>query len=379
MEAPTIPLEKAAELSGLSSNGVTRVPNDEIDKTFARTTNLASSALNAKVLSRSNDYFASAENLLTPTPAVHKPGVFVHTGAWYDGWETRRHNPEPYDWVVIKLGVSSGAIEGVEVDTAYFVGNYGEKAELQGTYAPAGSAHTDEQIASPEYQGWKTILPVVECGPSQRRAWKIDSYDPANPTPYTHVRLLMYPDGGFARLRLYGHAIPPPVTALAAEGIEELSSALVGGLALSASDQHYTPASNTILPGRGKDMGDGWETARSRTPGHVDWAIFRLGLPGTVCKIVVDTKDFRGNFPREIRVHGLAASKDEKEDPTNEHPGWVELLNGAKKTQADTEHVFEGAELAAGLDDKTVFTHVKLTLVPDGGVKRFRIFGHRAI
>jgi allantoicase len=381
MEAHTIPLEKAAELSGLSiSNGVTRVPNDEIDKTFARTTNLASSALNAKVLSRSNDYFASAENLLTPTPAVHKPGVFVHTGAWYDGWETRRHNPEPYDWVVIKLGVSSGVIEGVEVDTAYFVGNYGEKAELQGTYAPAGSSETDEQIARSDYKGWKTILPLVECGPSQRRAWKIDSYDAANPTPYTHVRLLMYPDGGFARLRLYGHAIPPPVTtSAAAEEVEELSSALVGGLALSASDQHYTPASNTILPGRGKDMGDGWETARSRTPGHVDWAIFRLGLPGTVRKIVVDTKDFRGNFPREIRVHGLVASKDEKEDPTNEHPGWVELLSSDKKTQADTEHVFEGAELAAGGEDKRVFTHVKLTLIPDGGVKRFRIFGQRAI
>uniref|UniRef100_A0A093VDI2 Allantoicase n=1 Tax=Talaromyces marneffei PM1 TaxID=1077442 RepID=A0A093VDI2_TALMA len=312
MEAHTIPLEKAAELSGHSSNGVTRVPNDEIDKTFARTTNLASSALNAKVLSRSNDYFASAENLLTPTAPVHKPGVFVHTGAWYDGWETRRHNPEPYDWVVIKLGVSSGVIEGVEVDTAYFVGNYGEKAELQGTYAPVGSAETDDEIASPEYKGWKTILPVVECGPSQRRAWKIDSYDPANPTPYTHVRLLMYADGGFARLRLYGHAIPPPVATSTAGEIEELSSALVGGLALSASDQHYTPASNTILPGRGKDMGDGWETARSRTPGHVDWAIFRLGLPGTVRKIVVDTKDFRGNFPREIRVHGLVAARTRK-------------------------------------------------------------------
>jgi allantoicase len=126
-------------------------------------------------------------------------------------------------------------------------------------------------------------------------------------------------------------------------------------------------------------MGDGWETARSRKPGHVDWAIFRLGLPGTVQKIVVDTKDFRGNFPREIRVHGLVAAKDDKEDPTNEHPDWVELLNSDKKTQADTEHVFEGAELAAGADDKTVFTHVKLTLIPDGGVKRFRIFGQRAI
>ncbi|KAH8695517.1 allantoicase, expressed, purine use [Talaromyces proteolyticus] len=351
---------------------VTRIPNLQIDKVFARTTNLASSALNAKVLSRSDDYFAAAENLLTPTIPIHKPGVFVHTGAWYDGWETRRHNPAPYDWVVIKLGVASGVIEGVEVDTSYFVGNYGEKAELQGAYLPQGQA-TDEEIASPDYKGWSTILPIVECGPSQRRAWKIDS-----PKAYTHVRLLMYPDGGFSRLRLYGHAIPPPPAAAATAGVaEELSSALLGGLAISASDEHYTPASNTILPGRGKDMGDGWETARSRTPGHVDWAIFRLGLPGTVSRIVIDTKDFRGNFPREVRVHGIVKS-DNAQDPGHNHPGWVELLSGDKKTKADTEHVFEGADLAAGGEDKRVFTHVKLTLVPDGGVKRFRIFGQRA-
>lgn len=63
----------------------------------------------------------------------------MHTGAWYDGWETRRHNPEPYDWVVIKLGVASAVIHGVEVDSGFFVGNYGEKAELQATYAAAGS------------------------------------------------------------------------------------------------------------------------------------------------------------------------------------------------------------------------------------------------
>jgi allantoicase len=388
MEIPAI-LPKAAEglppsatLAGASPS-VTLVPSEQIDKVFARTTNLASSGLDTTVLSRSNDYFASAENLLNPGPPVHKPGVFVHTGAWYDGWETRRHNAEPYDWVVIKLGAASGAIEGVEVDTAFFVGNYGEKAELQGTYAPSGRSVTDAEIADPGYQGWKTILPAQACGPSQRRAWKLDAYDAAAPTPYTHVRLLMYPDGGFARLRLYGHAIPPPLPTSAVAGsakpVEELSSALLGGLLLSASDQHFTPASNTILPGRGKDMGDGWETARSRTPGHVDWAVFQLGLPGSVSKVVVDTKDFRGNFPREVRVHGLVKGDSHgQQEPGPDHRGWVELVKGDKKTQADTEHVFEGADLAAGGEDTRIFTHVKLTLVPDGGVKRFRIFGRRA-
>lgn len=355
------------------------VPATDIDKVFAHTTNLASCNLNSKVLACSNDYFASASNLLTPTPAISRPGVFVHTGAWYDGWETRRHNPEPYDWVVIKLGVAAASIQGVEVDTAHFKGNYGEKAELQATYAPEDSRVTDDQIASHSYVDWTTILPASPCGPSQRQAWKLP-VDNANPTPYTHVRLLMYPDGGFARLRLYGHAIPPPPPAVQVNQacVEELSSALLGGLALAASDEHYTPSSNLLLPGRGKDMGDGWETARSRGVGHVDWTIVKLGLPGSVSQVVVDTKDFRGNFPRAVRVHGLAARTVGNDVPAADHPAWVEIIKGEKPCLADTEHVFGPEDLVSGGEDTQVFSHVKLTLVPDGGVKRFRIFGSRA-
>lgn len=368
------------------------IPSDAIDKTFAHTTNLASSALNSTVLSCSNDYFASATNLLTPTPPINRPGVFVHTGAWYDGWETRRHNPEPYDWAVIKLGVASAVIKGIEVDTGFFVGNYGEKAEVQATYAPATSsststgAITDEQIARADFQGWETILAAKECGPKQRRAWWVEKGLDAK--PYTHVRLLMYPDGGFGRVRLYGHAIPPPppspspLASASGTSLEELSSALVGGQALSASDQHFTPCSNLLLPGRGENMGDGWETARSRAPGHVDWAIVKLGLPGSVAKVVVDTKDFRGNFPRTVRVHGLA-SKDGKGDqggvvPAHDDPAWVELVRGEKACKADTEHVFEGGDLAVAEGDSRVFAFVKLTLVPDGGAKRLRVLGRRA-
>jgi allantoicase len=354
-----------------------QIPTTDIDPVFAHTTNLASCNLNSKVLACSNDYFASADNLLTPTPAVSRPGVFIHTGAWYDGWETRRHNSEPYDWVVIKLGVAAASIHGVEVDTAYFKGNYGEKAELQATYAQEGSGITDAQIADPSFAGWKTLLPASPCGPSQRHGWKFPIE--VSQDPYTHVRLLMYPDGGFARLRLYGHAIPPsaPTLQAASAPIEELSSALNGGLALAASDEHFTPSSNILLPGRGKDMGDGWETARSRGAGHVDWAVIKLGLPGSVAKVVVDTKDFRGNFPRAVRVHGLVSGTADDGLPSADDPHWVEIVKGDKPCQADTEHVFEAGDLAAGGTDTQVFSHVKLTLVPDGGVKRFRIFGRR--
>ncbi|PYI10269.1 allantoicase, expressed, purine use [Aspergillus sclerotiicarbonarius CBS 121057] len=358
------------------SSEETYIPAALIDPTFTQTTNLTSSALNSTILSCSNEYFAAASNLLTPTPPINRPGVFIHTGAWYDGWETRRHNPAPYDWVVIKLGVSSASIQGVEIDTGFFTGNYGEKASLQATYVAPGTV-PDEVVAGEGYDGWVTVLPPVECGPAQRRAWKVDSEKVAG--PYTHVRLLMFPDGGFGRLRVYGNAIPPPKPVVGVQGVsgeEELSSALVGGVALGASDQHYTPCSNLLLPGRGKDMGDGWETARSRTPGHVDWAIMKLGLEGEVSRVVVDTKDFRGNFPRAVRVHGLVkGGVGEGEVPGHDHPGWVEVVKGDKPTQADTEHVFEGEDVVAG---SRTFTHVKLTLVPDGGVKRFRIFGRRS-
>ncbi|KAL1978406.1 hypothetical protein VTN31DRAFT_1265 [Thermomyces dupontii] len=368
---------------------ITRIPSSDIDTVFARTTNLASSALNARILSKSDDFFASADNLLNPKPPVHKPDLFVETGKWYDGWETRRHNPEPYDWVVIKLGVSGARIRGVEVDTAYFTGNYGEKAALEGVYAPGGKGggsfrndEDDGSIAQKGFTGWKTILPPQECGPSQRQAWKIEGEGGEGVGPYTHVRLLMYPDGGFARLRLYGEVIPPPpgvdAAVVSADGLEELSSALMGGVAVAASDEHYTPASNLLLPGRGVDMSDGWETARSRAKDHVDWAIIRLGLRGTVSRVVVDTKDFRGNFPREVRVHGFVGdAAGAPADPSHDDPGWVEILKGSRRTQAHTEHAFEGGDLAADAAGK-VFSHVKLTLVPDGGVKRLRIFGRRA-
>ncbi len=356
------------------------IPNSQIDSTFSQTTNLTSSVLNASIHSLSDEYFASAANLLTPTPAVRKPGVYVHSGAWYDGWETRRHNATAFDWVVVRLGCV-GTVAGVEVDTAHFSGNEAPEAGLDGYYcAPDGEAGEDG-VKGEGFEGWREILPRSACGPDRRQAWRVQDQG----RQYTHLRLKMYPDGGIARLRVYGHAVPPPLdTGVATQGdgpIEELSSALNGGVAVECSDQHFGVKSNLLLPGRGKDMGDGWETARSRTKGHVDWVICRLGLKGkSVDRVVVDTKDFRGNFPRAVAVEGwVGAAGEAGEEPKSEDSGWVELVRGEKPCQADTEHVFEAQDLSDTITaDGRVLTHVKMTIIPDGGVKRLRIFGRRA-
>ncbi|KAI1354205.1 hypothetical protein F5Y01DRAFT_302828 [Xylaria sp. FL0043] len=340
----------------LEDVSATRVASENIDKTFRSSCiDLISGALGGKVLGFSDEWFAEASNLLTPTAPIRQPGKMVYTGAWYDGWETRRHNQAPFDWVVIRLGVASGTVEGVEVDTAFFSGNHAPAISVEGCFDS-----NDEQVLSwkGEKGGWEPILGIQECGPSQRFGWKLD-----NPTgkQYTHVRLNMYPDGGIARFRLFGHAVPvfPPDK----EAIFDLAAAQNGGVAISCSDQHFGTKDNLILPGRGKDMGDGWETARSRTRGHVDWAIIRLGAPALIQSFIIDTAFFRGNFPQYAKLDAIEWKGDG--EPGADGLQWTEVL-APSKCGPDQEHAFDCTK------KDVPFTHVKLTIIPDGGVKRLR-------
>lgn len=218
---------------------------------------------------------------------------------------------------------------------------------------------------------WQPILSLQECGPSQRFAWKLnDTPTTTNLQRYTHVRLNMYPDGGIARFRLFGHAVP--VFPADPNAVFDLAAAQNGGVAVACSDQHFGTKDNLLLPGRGKDMGDGWETKRSRGRGHVDWAIVKLGAPGFVERLVVDTAHFRGNFPQSVRVEAIAWEGGKEEEPGEKAEGWVEVV-AASKTGPDKEHEFVSA-----VKDRP-FTHVKLVMIPDGGVKRLRVFARRAV
>jgi allantoicase len=322
---------------------------------------LISAPLGSKVLSFSDEFFAAAENLITPTAPIRRPGYFVHSGAWYDGWETRRHNTEPADWVVLRLGTASGKVAGVEIDTAHFNGNHAPEIVVEGAFVTDDKE--EEEVKKPGYSGWETILAKQECGPSQRHGWLLDSI---TEKAYTHVRLLMFPDGGIARFRLYGVAVPVFPQDISA--VFELSATVMGGVATSCSDQHFGTKDNLLLPGRGKDMGDGWETKRTRGE-HVDWAIVRLGTKGEIDNIVIDTAHFRGNFPQKVQVF---AGSFEKE-PAHDDKEWVEVLE-PQKSGPDKEHVYK-EELKAVKGRG--YTHAKLVIIPDGGVKRFRVFGKK--
>lgn len=321
-------------------------------------TDVVGEKVGGKVLSFSDEWFAAAENLIKPKEAIRDATRFVHAGAWYDGWETRRHNVEEADWVTFKLGVSSAKLIGCEVDTAFFSGNHAPFISVE-----AVQVLDDASIEGLDESAWETVIQKSECFASQKHFFVRDSLTNKN---YTHARLRMYPDGGIARFRLYGQVIPihPQVKG----SILDLASVNNGGVAIKVSDQHFGVAGNLLLPGRGHDMSDGWETTRSRQPGHVDWAIIRLGAKTHIKEVVIDTAHFRGNFPQKINFKAINVEEDKV--PSFDSAEWVELV-GDSKTSADKEHSFKIA-------NDGVFSHVMLTIIPDGGVKRVRVFGEIA-
>ena len=253
----------------------------------------------------------------------------------------------------------------MEVDTAFFNGNHAEHVEIWGTYETGEGA--DERVREAAYTGWRLVLGKRGCEASRRQAWTVDE----GTREVTHVKLCMFPDGGIARFRLYGAAVPVWPEDESEE--VELSSALMGGRVVGFSDEHFGKAGNVLMPGRGVDMGDGWETKRSRESGHSDWVVVKLGARGWVRRFMVDTMHFRGNFPQGVKVEALDAEGEEVVRGDDER--WAEVV-GVQGCEKDTEHVFADG-LVKGVGGRT-FTHVKMTIVPDGGVKRFRVFGTRA-
>ncbi|KAI5797633.1 galactose-binding domain-like protein [Geopyxis carbonaria] len=341
----------------------TPIDPTRIASELPHTVDLLSAALGGTILSVSDEFFAAASNLLTPTPPIQRPGHFVATGAWYDGWETRRHNAAPADWAIAKLGVSAGVLHGFEIDTAFFNGNHAPAVSVEGALLDGGHP----TAATP----WEPVLPRQPCGPSARHAWRLPA---PSATAYSHLRLRMYPDGGIARWRAYGR--PVPVWPSDADAIVDLAHVANGGVAVACSDEHFGGMRYLNLPGRGKDMGDGWETRRSREPGHTDWVVLRLGARGTLEEVVVDTMHFRGNFPQAVEVYAVDVGEG-GETPDAADERW-RLVVERSPCKMDTEHAFT-TQTMRGVGAGEVYSHVKMVIIPDGGVKRLRVFGKRVV
>ncbi|KAI9028109.1 ureidoglycolate hydrolase-domain-containing protein [Phycomyces nitens] len=321
----------------------TDIPNSELGKCI----DLASAALNSSIVEVSDEFFGKAKNLLNPEKPVHKPDYFVDTGYWMDGWESRRHC-RTQDWVVIKLGFP-GSLSGFDIDTSYFTGNQAPAASVEITSVP------DDNITNAK---WTTALPKVDLPPNSHNVFVLSKQTPV----CTHIRLNNIPDGGIARFRAYGTIKPT----LPKDPSAVLDLAFVGNGAkiTKVSNQFYTPASNLLLPGRGVHMGDGWQTNRSRQPGNSDYVIIRLATKGHILKIELDTSHFKGNFPDRVTLQATDSAQDVP-PPTAK---WTVI---ADRVETGPHGLFYFDSLVP----KTPFTHVKLIIIPDGGLKRVRLWG----
>ena len=359
-----------------------------------------------------------------------------------DGWESRRRRDAGHDWCVIALGpIGGGNVHGIEIDTAHFTGNQAPRISIQAMKCPAkteddlykwipgavrrlaqgggiqGTKKSHDSVleadeACKQFE-WTEILPMAELKPGYEETrmhyFELPEDVCARAKGVTHIRVNYFPDGGVARLRLWGYP-----SSSSEEGNyneenfvlpssmdyhhPELSLDLNGGQGLTCSNKHYGIPEYLIQKSYGKDMGDGWETARNPLRPAVlikdpvtqlvdsplmDWAVLKLGMGGTnegVSRIILDTKHFKGNYPESVLVEGCCAAASNASDEMvcaatpetfDSNVKWFPLLPRSRMGP-DQEHEFLKEDL---VNTTEAVSHVRVRIYPDGGLSRVRVYG----
>jgi allantoicase len=340
--------------------------NDPGAASFTGLIDLAAASFGGRAIGTNDDFFASMHNLLLPGRGTFIPGKFTDRGKWMDGWESRRKRGPGHDWCVVELG-TAGTVLGLDIDTHHFLGNHPPFASLEATRAPRGTP-----LEALDKLTWTELLTQSPLRPGAQNLFPSSSQGIVS-----HVRLNIFPDGGVARLRVYGRVHPdwaereideetaPRITTNAVD----LAAVKNGARALAASDSFFSPMEHLLMPGRAVDMGGGWETRRKRAPGN-DWLILQLGTRGRPELIEVDTRHFKGNFPDRCCIDALDASPGMRITDLIQSNRWLPWL-APVPLEADTRHFFDQ------LQSNGTASHVRLNIYPDGGVSRLRVWGQR--
>lgn len=312
--------------------------------------NVACEKMGAKVIYATDDFFAEKENLIKFSDPVFIADRYTERGKWMDGWESRRKRVPGHDYAVISLAAPS-LIDSIEIDTAHFLGNHPPAARLEGCVS-AGPVHEDAH--------WYPLLAKVPLGPGQKQHFDSLMKD----IPFTHIRFHIYPDGGVARLRLWGRFFCD-LLQHRNEPVTNLSSALMGARILGANNSFFSSASQMLRPGESQGMHDGWETRRRREPGN-DWAVIGLPHAARAASIVCDTSHFKGNYPDSFSVEYCTEEIRGAQDM--ETKTWKPLLE-KRALGPDASHSYHQ------LLPHDPFKAVRLSIYPDGGVARFSVLG----
>lgn len=398
--------------------------------------NAGSAGQGARILFATDEWFAAADNLLKDSPPVFDPDEYCEQGKVMDGWETRRRREEGHDWSIVKLSQRTRIVE-IEVDTAYFTGNHVPAISLrvadlnpsdesamvsrfpgfldrllhgciQGTGASPEEVHQAEEACN--RVTWTEILSKTNLRPGYEDS-RMHYFTLRVPVEGSHVRINYYPDGGIARMRFWGtplgtvkprarSAYVPIKTGSRCTVVPhgeatipsrqpftypEISAEMNGGMGIGCSNKHYGDPWNLIQQTLGKDMGDGWETARHPNRPSIlvkdpntslvdspllDWCILKLGSVsrGGLKRIILDTKHFRGNYPESVRVEGCFVKTCEFQEFDLE---WFPLVPRCRMAP-DSEHIFDCDQITNA--DRFV-SHIRVSIYPDGGISRVRVYG----
>ena len=313
---------------------------------------LAQPRLGSKVIFRTDDFFASANRIIDPSTPVFKDGLFDKNGKWMDGWESRRKRTPGHDYLIIKLG-KPGSILKVNVDTSHFNGNQPSMISIDGCNSKPNNTKNFK---------WKTLVSKKKTKANSPHIFKTSSK-----SVFTHIKLNIFPDGGVARLRLYG-SISKENNNFTNKTIN-LASLLDGASVIACNNEHFGKAENILAPGKAKNMGDGWETRRRRDKGF-DWLILNSIDGEKIDKIEISTHHFKGNFPSHCSLQAAyITTKKSSSSIVSGSNKWKTLMNKTM-LKANKTHTFRNVLMK---NDKINF--IKINIFPDGGISRFRIFG----
>lgn len=329
----------------------------------------------ARVLSVTNQIFALAENLISDREPAFEVDLYEPQGKVMDSWESGRHNPAPTHDLELEL-VKPCAPKYVALSTAYHNGNQVPAVSLEGFR----NGH------------WTEFLPCTALDAHAVRKITL----PDDLPEFTRVRVKTYPDGGFTRLGLYDktlpaleretfdgrsrpwpHVIPQPkkpltlpfvvdakaarlaLDALPAGAEFNNASPLFGATVLECSNEHYSPASQVLSPLPALHMFDGFESARSREPGHTEYAVIALAAPRSIHRLEFDFTHFVNNNPRALAVAVFQNGQ------------WVNVVEPTDvKGHAGLTKTFH-------LKPTAVTDRVRVTVIPDGGINRLRVFSNK--
>ena len=313
---------------------------------------LAQPRLGTKIIFKTDDFFAPANRIIDPLSAVFKEGLFDKNGKWMDGWESRRKRTKGHDYIILKLG-KPGKISKIDVDTSHFNGNQPSMVSIEGANSNSNKIH---QLK------WISILSKKKVKANSHHFFSVKKNK-----VFTHIKFNIFPDGGVARLRLYGSIAK---TKKFKKKKINLASLLDGASVIACNNEHFGKAENILAPGKAKNMGDGWETRRRRNKGH-DWLILNSIDGSAIDKIEISTHHFKGNFPSHCSIQAAYLSPKNSKQIINSSNKWKYLIKNIRLS-ANKTHTFKNS-----LMKKQKINHIKINIFPDGGISRFRIFGKK--